>query len=164
MTNNMASELAREIINQAHPPDQATPFALRIPIETHPGYVEHVTVTSSVKNGRRVLTVQFPESQGATALVYSVEDNLEGAVFCLASFMLYGDGLFRMEMKPVNIRTGRVDEQFTLATWDLTPTPTRKVSTNRDGQDEVHQQLKKIVMTLCCDSGHLDGDNAVEGG
>ena len=158
----MASELAREIINQAHPPDQPTPFALRIPTEVHPGYNEHVTITSSVRHGRRVLTIQFPESQGSTTLVYSVEDNLEGAVFCLASFMLYGDGACRMEMKPVNLRTGGVDEQFTLATWDLTPTSTRN-STPRDGQDDVHQQVKKIVMTLCCDTGFHEAGNEVEG-
>jgi len=160
----MASELAREIINQAQPPDQPTPFALRIPTEIHPGYFEHATITSSVKSGRRVLTIQFPESQGATTLIYSVEENLEGAVFCLTSFILYGDGLFSMEMKPVNVRTGKVDEQFTLATWDLTPTHTRGASANRDKQDEIHQQLKKIVMTLCCDTGHIEGANEVEGG
>merc|ERR1712032_399799 len=125
---------------------------------------EHVTVTSSMKDGRRLLTIQFPESQGATTLVYSVDENLEGAVFILTSFMLYGDGLCRMEMKPVNTRTGGVDEQFTLATWDLTPTPTRSSSNNREAQDEVHQQLKRIVMTLFCDT-HVEGDGGeIEGG
>mmetsp|Transcript_23290 Transcript_23290/g.39807 ORF Transcript_23290/g.39807 Transcript_23290/m.39807 type:complete len:153 (+) Transcript_23290:119-577(+) len=150
----MAAELAREIIHQANPPDRPTPFALRIPTEIHPGYFEHVTVTAPVKNGQRVLTIQFPESQGATSLTYSVEQNLEGAVFCLTSFMLYGNGVCRMEMKPFNNRTRTVDEQFTLASWNLTPT--RSSSTNRDGQDEVHAQVKKIVMTLFCESGHFE--------
>lgn len=150
----MAAELAREIINQAHPPDRPTPFALRIPTEIHPGYFEHVTVTAPVKNGRRVVTIQFPESQGATSLIYSVGDNLEGAVFCLTSFMLYGAGICRMEMKPFNERTGGVDEQFTLASWNLAPT-----RTNREGQEEVHQQVKKIVATLFCESGNADDDS-----
>ena len=53
-----------------------------------------------------MLVIQFPESQGASSLVYSVQDNLEGAVFTLTSFMLYGDGHTMMEMKPINRRTG----------------------------------------------------------
>mmetsp|Transcript_5401 Transcript_5401/g.11739 ORF Transcript_5401/g.11739 Transcript_5401/m.11739 type:complete len:160 (-) Transcript_5401:298-777(-) len=156
----MASELAREIIAQSNPPDRPTPFALRIPTEIHPGYFEHVTVTAPVKNGRRVLTIQFPESQGATSLVYSVDDNLEGAVFCLTSFMLYGNGLCRMEMKPFNERTGGVDEQFTLASWNLTPT---RSPPNREGQDEVHQQVRKIVMTLFCEAGQREDDGESAG-
>ena len=54
----MASELAREIIEQAAPSDRPTPFALRIPTEIHPGYFEHVTVTAPVKDGQRVLVIQ----------------------------------------------------------------------------------------------------------
>ncbi|KAL7538543.1 hypothetical protein ACHAWF_006117 [Thalassiosira exigua] len=153
----MAAELAREIINQAHPPNRPTPFALRIPTEIHPGYFEHVTVTAPVKDGRRALHIRFPASQGATSLEYSADDNLEGAVFCLTSFMLYGDGLCRLEMKPINRRTGGVDEQFTLATWNLAPPTTRRGS-NQDGglqaQEEVHQQVKRIVATLFCESGY----------
>ena len=156
----MAAELAREIINQANPPDRPTPFALRIPTEIHPGYFEHVTITAPVRNGRRVLDIQFPESQGATSLVYSVEDNLEGAVFCLTSFMLYGDGLCSMEMKPINNLTGGVDEQFTLAYWNLNPT---RASINREKQDEVHEQVKKIVQTLFCETRNTDGDDAMGG-
>ena len=149
----MAAELAREIINQSSPPDQPTPFALRIPTEIHPGYFEHVTVTAPIKNGRRVLIIQFPESQGATSLSYSVQENLEGAVFCLTSFMLYGNGLCRMDMKPINTGGG-VDEQFTLASWNLTP----KNNYSRESQDEVHLQVKKIVMTLFCESVNVDNN------
>ena len=157
----MAADLAREIINQeANPPDQPTPFALRIPTEFEPGYFQHLTVTAPVKNGCQVLIIQYPESQRETSLVYSVDNNLEGAVFCLTSFMLYGDGLCRMEMLPFNTRVGGVDRQFTLASWNLTPTR----STNRERQDEVHQQVKKIVMTLFCESVHLEEGNEMQRG
>ena len=149
----MASDLASEIIKQATPSDRPTPFALRIPTEIHPGYFEHVTVTAPVKDGRRVLVIQFPESQGSPSLIYSVDDNLEGAVFCLTSFMLYGNGVPRMEMKPINVRTGGVDEQFTLASWNLTPASNRMTSANKLAQDEVQDQVKKIVMTLFCELG-----------
>ena len=33
----------------------------------------------------------------------------------VTSFVLYGDGACRMEMKPVNVQRGGVDEQFTPA-------------------------------------------------
>ncbi|KAL7538566.1 hypothetical protein ACHAXR_008641 [Thalassiosira sp. AJA248-18] len=153
--------LATEIIN--HSTDRCTAFALRIPTEIHPGYFEHVTITSPVKNGRRVIIIQFPKSQGAVSLIYPVDDNLEGAVFCLTSFMLYGDGECTMEMKPINTRTGGVDEQFTLASWNLNITPTRGSGGGAKlglglGQDEVHEQVKKIVMTLFCDSGDIIKD------
>mmetsp|Transcript_31570 Transcript_31570/g.57786 ORF Transcript_31570/g.57786 Transcript_31570/m.57786 type:complete len:171 (+) Transcript_31570:140-652(+) len=155
----MAAELAQEIIHQSNSyPDQPTPFALRIPTEIHPGYFEHVTITSPSKNGRQVLSIQFPTSQGATSLLYSATDNLDGAVFCLTSFMLYGDGCCKIEMKPVNLRTGMVDEQFTLATWDLNPVPHNMRSRpSREWlqhlQEDVYQQVKKIVMMLFCESG-----------
>ena len=148
----MAAELAREIINQSSPPDQPTPFALRIPTEIHPGYFEHVTVTAPIKNGRRVLIIQFPESQGATSLSYSVQENLEGAVFCLTSFMLYGNGAYQMDMKPINTG-GVVDEQFTLASWNLSPR-----NSTRESQEEVHLQVKKIVTMLFCESVNVDNN------
>lgn len=155
-----ATDLAREIINQANPPDQPTPFAIRIPIEIHPGYFEHVTITAPVTNGRRVLTIQFPNSKGATTLVYSVDDNLEGAVFCLTSFMLNGDGTTIMEMKPFNTLTGGVDEQFTLARWNVMPnrTTSPRAYVTRDVQEEVQGQVTKIVKTLFCETG----DNQAE--
>ena len=105
-----------------------------------------------------MLVIQFPESQGAGSLVYSVEENLEGAVFTLTSFMLYGDGHTMMEMKPINRRTGGVDEQFTLATWNLVPQNNRGVNSprganNKDLQEEVHGQIKRIVAMLFCEAG-----------
>ena len=57
-----------------------------------------------------------------------------------------------MEMKPINVRTGGVDEQFTLASWTLTPASNRMTSANK-AQDEVQDQVKKIVMTLFCELG-----------
>ena len=173
-----AAELAREIITQSTPLDRPTPFALRIPTEIHPGYFEHVTITSPIRNGQRILHIQFPASKGARSLVYSVEHNLDGAVFCLTSFMLYGDGECVIEMKPVNStndnnnRTmmvgggsttgGVVDEQFTLAKYNLTPTmassgrgtPRHSMSVpSKESQEEVYEQVKKIVGMLFCESG-----------
>jgi len=112
-----------------------------------------VTVTAPVAHGCRVIEIQFPPSKGDTTLVYPTGDNLDGAVFCITSFMLNGDGLCKMEMKPINKRTGAVDEQFTWASWNLTPS-----RANKDGQDEVHQQVKKIVAMLFCESRANEDD------
>merc|ERR1719223_877067 len=59
------------------PPDRPSPFALRIPLEVHPGYAEHVTITAPFQHGRRLIVIDFPESQGSTNLVYPVDENLD---------------------------------------------------------------------------------------
>ena len=56
-----------------------------------------------------------------------------------------------MEMKPINVRTGGVDEQFTLASWNLASN--RMTSPNLLVQNEMQDQVKKIVMTLFCELG-----------
>ena len=144
----------------SQPPDRPSPFALRIPLEVHPGYAEHVTITAPFQRGRRLVVIDFPESQGSTNLVYPVDENLDGAIFVLTSFMLNGVGCTTMEMKPFNAGTGDVDEQFTLATWDVTP-PSQKKRLSLAGtasqlveeQAVVMDQVRRIVGTLFCESG-----------
>ena len=51
-----------------------------------------------------------------------------------------------------------MDEQFTLATWNLVPQNNRGVNSprganNKDLQEEVHGQLKRIVAMLFCEAG-----------
>ncbi|EJK72737.1 hypothetical protein THAOC_05699 [Thalassiosira oceanica] len=140
------------------PPDRPSPFALRIPLEVHPGYAEHVTITAPFQHGRRLIVIDFPESQGSTNLVYPADENLDGAIFVLTSFMLNGVGCTTIEMKPFNAGTGDVDEQFTLATWDVTP-PSHKKRLSLVGtqfveeQAVVMDQVRRIVCTLFCESG-----------
>ena len=136
------------------PPDRPSPFALRIPLEVHPGYAEHVTITAPFQRGRRLIVIDFPESQGSTNLVYPVDENLEGAIFVLTSFMLNGVGCTTIEMKPFNAGTGDVDEQFTLATWDVTP-PSHKKRLSIAGTQLVEEQTVGMSFGFACISFSL---------